>query len=58
VVALNAYRAAGGGGYTMWRGAERISEGGNLRDLLIADARARRHLDLKPSGNWRLVNAP
>jgi 2',3'-cyclic-nucleotide 2'-phosphodiesterase/3'-nucleotidase len=56
VVALNAYRAEGGGGYTMWRGAERVSEGGNLRDMLIADARARKRLDLKPTGNWKIVS--
>jgi 2',3'-cyclic-nucleotide 2'-phosphodiesterase/3'-nucleotidase len=57
VVAMNAYRAAGGGGYSMWRDAKRISEGGNLRDLLIADARARKRLDLKPTGNFTVIGA-
>jgi hypothetical protein len=54
---MNAYRAAGGGGYSMWRDAKRISEGGNLRDLLIADARARKRLDLKPTGNFTVIGA-
>ena len=57
VVAMNAYRAAGGGGYSMWRGAARISEGGNLRDMLIADAKTRGRLDLKPSGNFTVAGA-
>jgi 2',3'-cyclic-nucleotide 2'-phosphodiesterase/3'-nucleotidase len=58
VIALNSFRAAGGGGYVMWREAQRLSDRGNLRDMLIADARARKRLDLKPTGNWRLAAAP
>jgi 2',3'-cyclic-nucleotide 2'-phosphodiesterase (5'-nucleotidase family) len=54
-VALNSFRAAGGGGYAMWRGAERISDRGNLRDMLVADARARKRLSLAASGNWKLA---
>ncbi|HEX4441114.1 MAG TPA: bifunctional UDP-sugar hydrolase/5'-nucleotidase [Thermoanaerobaculia bacterium] len=53
VVALNSFRAAGGGGYGMWRRAERLSDRGNLRDMLIADARARKHLALAATGNWK-----
>jgi len=55
VVALNSFRATGGGGYAMWRGAERLSDRGNLRDMLIADARAKKHLALAASGNWKLA---
>jgi 2',3'-cyclic-nucleotide 2'-phosphodiesterase (5'-nucleotidase family) len=57
-VALNAYRAGGGGGYGMWKRAERLRETGNLRDLLIADARAKKRMKLEASRNWRIVSAP
>ena len=57
-VALNSHRAQGGGGYAMWRRAERIGEKGNIRDMLVADARARRRLTLAPSGNWKATGAP
>ena len=57
-VALNSYRAGGGGGYGMWKRAERLRETGNLRDLLIADARARKRLKLEASRNWRVASAP
>ena len=57
-VAINSYRASGGGGYPMWKNARRISEGGNLRDLLVADARARKRLCLEADGNWKVVGAP
>ncbi|MEX0879411.1 MAG: bifunctional UDP-sugar hydrolase/5'-nucleotidase [Thermoanaerobaculia bacterium] len=57
-VALNSYRAGGGGGYGMWKRAERLRETGRLRDLLIADARAKKRLELQASGNWRTVAAP
>jgi len=58
VVAMNSFRASGGGGYAMWRGAERLSDRGNLRDMLLADARASKKLDLRASGNWRLAEKP
>jgi 2',3'-cyclic-nucleotide 2'-phosphodiesterase (5'-nucleotidase family) len=57
-VAINSYRAAGGGGYPMWKSAKRIAETGNLRDLLAADARARKRLHLTADGNWKVVGAP
>jgi 2',3'-cyclic-nucleotide 2'-phosphodiesterase/3'-nucleotidase len=57
-VAINSYRASGGGGYPMWKSARRMSETGNLRDLLIADARARKRLRLEADGNWKVVGAP
>ncbi|MFY9552859.1 MAG: bifunctional UDP-sugar hydrolase/5'-nucleotidase [Thermoanaerobaculia bacterium] len=56
-VALNSHRASGGGGYAMWRGVERLSEKGNVRDLLVADARARKTLRLEATGNWKLLGA-
>ena len=57
-VALNSHRAAGGGGFPMWKKARRVSEGAGLRDLLLADAREKKHLRLEPTGNWRLVGKP
>ena len=54
-VAINSYRASGGGGYPMWKSATRVGETGNIRDMLIADARARKRLRLLPTGNWRVV---
>ncbi len=57
-VALNSYRAGGGGGYGMWKRARRLRETGSLRDLLIADARARKRLKLEASRNWRVASAP
>ena len=54
-VALNSYRASGGGGYPMWKSARRLAETGNVRDLLIADARARKRLRLVADGNWKVL---
>jgi 2',3'-cyclic-nucleotide 2'-phosphodiesterase (5'-nucleotidase family) len=53
-VALNSHRASGGGGYPMWKRAERLREKGNVRDMLASDARATRRLDLAPTKNWSL----
>jgi 2',3'-cyclic-nucleotide 2'-phosphodiesterase/3'-nucleotidase len=57
-VAINSYRASGGGGYPMWKAARRVSETGSLRDLLTADARAKKRLRLGPDGNWKVVGKP
>jgi 2',3'-cyclic-nucleotide 2'-phosphodiesterase/3'-nucleotidase len=57
-VAINSYRASGGGGYPMWKSARRVSETGNVRDLLAADARAKQRLRLEPDGNWKAVGKP
>ena len=57
-VAINSYRASGGGGYPMWRSAKRIAETGNVRDFLAADARARKRLFLAADGNWKVAVAP
>ncbi|MGH9441720.1 MAG: bifunctional metallophosphatase/5'-nucleotidase [Thermoanaerobaculia bacterium] len=55
-VALNSYRAAGGGGYRVWRDAPRIGgEGRSIRDLLIADARRNGRLRLEADFNWLLA---
>ncbi len=51
LVAINSYRASGGGGYPMWKSARRVSETGNVRDLLVADARAKKRLRLEADGN-------
>ncbi len=36
----------GGGGYGFWKRAERVRETGNVRQMLVADARARKRLTL------------
>ncbi len=58
-VAINSYRAAGGGGYDVWRDCPRIGTvggaGRGVRDLLLEDARRRRTLELKPNENWFLT---
>ena len=51
-VALNSYRASGGGGYPMWKRAERVREKGNVREMLAADALSAKRLDLTPTKNW------
>lgn len=54
-VAINSYRASGGGGYEVWRSCPRVSEAGSgLRDLLIEDARRKKTLDLRANENWFL----
>jgi 2',3'-cyclic-nucleotide 2'-phosphodiesterase (5'-nucleotidase family) len=55
-VAINSYRAAGGGGYGVFRDCPRVSESTKaLRDLLIEDARRRGTLTLESNHNWFLV---
>jgi 2',3'-cyclic-nucleotide 2'-phosphodiesterase (5'-nucleotidase family) len=55
-VALNSYRAAGGGGFQVWRKCPRVFESAvSLRDLLIEDARRRRVLRLEANRNWFLA---
>lgn len=55
-VAINSYRASGGGGYPMWRDCPHVAESAvSLRDLLLADARRRKTLDPKPNENWFLA---
>ncbi|HYB53910.1 MAG TPA: bifunctional UDP-sugar hydrolase/5'-nucleotidase [Thermoanaerobaculia bacterium] len=55
LVALNSYRAAGGGGYSVWRACARVAETEtSLRELLIEDARGRAALDPATNENWFL----
>lgn len=55
-VAVNSYRAAGGGGYAVWPDCPRVFESKEtLRELLVADARRRRRLTLETNGNWHLI---
>jgi 2',3'-cyclic-nucleotide 2'-phosphodiesterase/3'-nucleotidase len=54
-VALNSHRASGGGGYGMWKRAEKVAEKGNVRQMLVADARARPRLTLEPTRNWKVT---
>ncbi len=56
LVALNSYRAAGGGGYAVWRACPRVAESETgLRSLLIEDARRRGVLRLECDENWFLA---
>ncbi len=52
-VALNSHRASGGGGYGMWKRAEKVAEKGNVRQMLVSDARAHPRLTLEPTRNWK-----
>ncbi len=57
-LAVNSYRQSGGGGFTMLRTAPVVYDHDeNIRDLLIAEVRARGHLDPADyaAGNWRIV---
>ena len=55
-VALNSYRASGGGGFRVWRDCPRVAESkATLRDLLVDDARRRGRLTFETNENWYLV---
>ncbi len=55
-IALNSYRAAGSGGYGMFRGARVVWRSGReIRDLMVEYFGARRVLPARPDDNWRLV---
>jgi 2',3'-cyclic-nucleotide 2'-phosphodiesterase/3'-nucleotidase len=55
-VAVNSYRAAGGGGFSVWRKAPRVAESGrSIRELLVEDARRRGTLKLESNANWFLA---
>jgi len=56
LVALNSYRAAGGGGYAVWRSCPRVAETrASLRELLIEDAERRGDLAIECNENWFLA---
>jgi 2',3'-cyclic-nucleotide 2'-phosphodiesterase (5'-nucleotidase family) len=56
LVAINSYRAAGGGGYSVWKGCPRVAESEtSLRELLIEDARRKGELALECNENWFLA---
>jgi 2',3'-cyclic-nucleotide 2'-phosphodiesterase/3'-nucleotidase len=55
-VAINSYRASGGGGYAVWRACPRVEETTKgLRELLAEDARRRGTLEFHADGNWFLT---
>jgi 2',3'-cyclic-nucleotide 2'-phosphodiesterase/3'-nucleotidase len=57
-VAINSYRASGGGGYGVWKSCPRLSTSReSLRDLLMEDARKRKVLRLEANENWFLAPA-
>ena len=55
-VALNSYRAAGGGGYGVWKACPQVSTAErSLRELLLEDARHAKTLKLEADQNWFLA---
>jgi 2',3'-cyclic-nucleotide 2'-phosphodiesterase/3'-nucleotidase len=57
-IAINNYRAAGSGGYTMFRDAKIVWRSGReIRDLMVEYFTERKRLPEKPDGNWRIVPA-
>lgn len=57
-IAINNYRAAGSGGYTMFREAKVAWRSGrDIRDLMVEFFTARRTLPDRPDENWRLLPA-
>ena len=57
-VAINSYRASGGGGYGVWRNCpagRRLRSA--LRELLLEDARRRKTIELHANENWFLSPA-
>ena len=57
-IALNSYRAAGGGGYAMLKGARVVSSRGeDIRDLLAAEIRRARTLDARTwyTPSWQIL---
>ena len=57
-IAVNNYRAAGSGGYAMFRDAKVVWRSGrDIRDLMIDYFTERGHLPEAPDRNWRIVPA-
>jgi 2',3'-cyclic-nucleotide 2'-phosphodiesterase/3'-nucleotidase len=55
-IALNNYRAAGSGGYSMFRDAKILWQSNRpIRDLMADYCSSGRHLPEKPDDNWRLL---
>ena len=54
-VAINSYRASGGGGYDVWRNCPHVgTPKGGIRELLLEDARRRKTIELHANENWFL----
>lgn len=55
-LATNSYRAGGGGGYWMYKGAREVYRSHErIRELIVAWVTRYREIAAQPSGNWRLV---
>lgn len=55
-LATNNYRANGGGGYNMYKGApELFHSSKEIRDMIIEWVEEHHHVPGEPTGNWRLV---
>ena len=55
-VAINSYRAAGGGEFEVWKTCPRVATADrSLRELLLEDARSRGTLRLDTDENWMLA---
>ncbi|MDQ6893235.1 MAG: bifunctional metallophosphatase/5'-nucleotidase [Acidobacteriota bacterium] len=54
-VAINSYRASGGGGYDVWRNCPHVgTPKSGIRELLLEDARRRKTIELHANENWFL----
>lgn len=55
-IAVNSYRAGGGAGYTMFRGAKTVWKSPeDVRDLVIEHFIEHKQLPAQADGNWRIV---
>ncbi len=55
-IAINSYRAAGSGGYTMFQGAKVVWRSGeDIRDLVIRYYTERKSIPGDATGNWNIV---
>jgi 2',3'-cyclic-nucleotide 2'-phosphodiesterase / 3'-nucleotidase len=58
-LATNNYRANGGGGYDMYKGAPEIFRSSKeIRDMIIEWVEQHHQVPSQPSGNWQLVATP
>lgn len=55
-LATNSYRAGGGGGYTMYRGAPEVYRSSTeIRELIIDWVERNKRIPAAPTNNWRLL---
>jgi 2',3'-cyclic-nucleotide 2'-phosphodiesterase (5'-nucleotidase family) len=58
-LATNNYRANGGGGYTMYKGAPELYRSSEeIREMIIDWVERHKDIPIEPTNNWRLVVTP